>query len=344
MYQMDEAYCIEQLKNLLAIDSTTSQYREIENYVIDWAQKLGYTCDATRKGGVLMDLGGEGDSLVVTAHLDDIGLMVRHIRPDGKLEVCPVGGLRPYYAVLENIRLYTRDGKVYTGSVCHDPGSTHVSEDSVWEKPFSYESNVVVVLDEDISSAADVEALGVEVGDIIAVEPRFTMSNGYLKSRFIDDKALAAILMTAMKEIKDKGLTPKRNVKAYFAAYEEIGHGTTWLPADTKDILALDIACVGPRQTTDEHKVTIFCKDSRFPYHYEMTNELRAAAIKCGCDYVMDIFTPHYGTDCDCSIIAGYDIRHAAIGPGTSNSHAYERTHIKGLANTYALLMEYMLG
>ena len=41
-------------------------------------------------------------------------------------------------------------------------------------------------------------------------------------------------------------------------------------------------------------------------------------------------------------IKAGYDVRHAAIGPGTLNSHGYERTHIDGLRNTYLLLMEYL--
>ena len=106
--------------------------------------------------------------------------------------------------------------------------------------------------------------------------------------------------------------------------------------------MAIDIAPLGPDQNSDEKKVSIFAKDSRFPYHDGMTNELRKVAIKEKIDYVMDIFTPHYGTDGDGSILAGYDIRHAAIGPGTANSHGYERTHIDGLKNTYQLLMAYL--
>ncbi len=124
--------------------------------------------------------------------------------------------------------------------------------------------------------------------------------------------------------------------------YEEIGHGTTWHPEGVKDVLAIDIAPLGPDQNSDEKKVSIFAKDSRFPYHDVMTSELRACARKAKIDYVMDIFTPHYGTDADGSILAGYDIRHGAIGFGTANSHGYERTHIDGLKNTYLLLMEYI--
>ena len=129
---------------------------------------------------------------------------------------------------------------------------------------------------------------------------------------------------------------------AYFACYEEIGHGTTWLPGNVRDVLALDIAPTGPDQNSDEQKVSIFAKDSRFPYHSGMTAELRDTARRAGVDYVMDIFTPHYGTDGDASVLAGYDIRHAAIGPGTANSHGYERTHLDGLRNTYDLLLAYI--
>ena len=177
---------------------------------------------------------------------------------------------------------------------------------------------------------------------MIALEPRCTVSNGYIKSRFVDDKACAAVLLAVIRALRESGKALKRKVYAYFAVYEEIGHGTTWLPEDVKDILAVDIAPTGPDQNSDEHKVSIFAKDSRFPYHWGMTNELREAAIAAGVGYVMDIFTPHYGTDCDGSILAGHDVRHAAIGPGTANSHGYERTHLDGLRNTYALLLAYL--
>ncbi|MBP5224125.1 MAG: M20/M25/M40 family metallo-hydrolase, partial [Lachnospiraceae bacterium] len=241
-----------------------------------------------------------------------------------------------------NVRVYTRDSRVYTGTICRTPNSIHVTEEEFRTALPDFRTNVCVVLDEDVKSAEDTKALGIDTGDVIALEPRFTMANGYLKSRFIDDKACAAVLLTVMKTLKEKGVTLPRKVYAYFAMYEEIGHGTVVLPEDVEDILAVDIAPTGPQQNSDEHKVSIFAKDSRFPYHWGMTNEVREAAIAAGVDYVMDIFTPHYGTDCDPSVMAGYDLRHAAIGPGTANSHGYERTHLDGLKATYELLMAYL--
>ena len=342
MSSFDEKYCLDQFQKLLAIDSTTGQYREIQNYVCEEIVRLGFPMEVTHKGGVIADLGGEGNDLVITAHLDDIGLMVRRINADGTLNVCRVGGLYPFYCLMENVRVYTRDGQVYTGSVCRTPGSVHVTEEELRVDGPDYRKNICIVLDMPVKTAADTRALGIETGDMIALEPRFTMSGGYIKSRFVDDKACAAVLLAVMKTVKEQGLRLNRRVLAYFAMYEEIGHGTTYLPAGVKDILAIDIAPTGPDQTSDERKVTIFAKDSRFPYHYEFANELRATAKRCGADYVMDVFTPHYGTDGDASVTAGYDIRHAGIGPGTLNSHGYERTHIDGLRNVYELTLAYI--
>ena len=342
MAHFDEIYWQDTFRNLLAIDSTTGQYQAVEDWTAREIRRLGFEPVLTHKGGVLADLGGEGDPLVITAHLDDIGLMVRHINSDGTLNVCPVGGLYPFYCVTENVRVTTGEGKVYTGTVCRIPNSIHVTEEELRTALPDFRTNVCVVLDEPVKSAEDTRALGIETGDIIALEPRLTRSGGYIKSRFVDDKACAAVLLNLMKTIREEPVQLRRKVYAYFACYEEIGHGTTWLPDGIRDILALDIAPTGPDQNSEEQKVSIFAKDSRFPYHSGMTAELRETAKRAGVDYVMDVFTPHYGTDGDGSVLAGYDIRHAAIGPGTANSHGYERTHIDGIRNTYDLTLAYI--
>ncbi len=344
MYEFDEKYVIDAFRRLLEVDSTTGQYEQIELLVCRMLDEMGYPYKRLHKGGVIADLGGQGQALAVAAHLDDIGLMVRHVNADGTLNVCPVGGLSPFYAVMENVRVYTRDDRVYTGTICRAPSSIHVTEEELRTTLGDYRKNVCIVLDEPVANAADVRALGIDTGDMIALEPRFTRSGGYIKSRFIDDKACVAVLLGVMKRMKELGLKPSQKTYAYFSAYEEIGHGTAWLPEDVCDFLAIDIAPTGPAQNSDERKVSVFAKDSRFPYHWAMTTELIEAAKRAGADYAVDIFTPHYGTDADGSLAAGYDIRHGAIGPGTSNSHGYERTHIDGLKNTYLLLMSYVCG
>lgn len=343
MYKMNETYFKEQLENLMAIDSTTGYFRPIQDYVEKEMSDMGYEYVTTHKGGTYAVIDGEEDALLVTAHLDDIGLIVRHINANGTLEVTKVGGLYPYYAITENVNIYTRDGRVYTGTVQKTFSSVHVSEEDQKNQPLDYAKNVCVVLDEDVTCADDVRKLGIDTGAFIALDPRLRYSNGYIKSRFIDDKVCAAVLLAVMKEMKEKGLKPRRKLYAHFGAYEELNHGGSYIPADTKDILALDIACTGPRQNSHEKKVTIFAQDARFPYHYEMTGEIIEVAKEIGVDWVVDVFTPAYGTDADAAVVSGHDVRHAAIGQGTANSHGYERTHMDGVKNLYALLLAYML-
>ncbi len=341
-FSLNEDRFLSAFRELLETDSVTGQIHPLQEILRDKLEGLGLEVETLRKGGLLTCLGGSGRPLVVCAHADTIGLMVRHIHPDGTLKVVKVGGLYAYHAEHENIRVHTRSGKVITGALQRARSSVHVTPDALWEEAPDFEKNCVAVLDADVHSAEDVRALGIQVGDYVALDPKFAYENGYLKSRFIDDKALVALLLEAARTIREEGLALKRKVYLYLTFYEEIGHGGSFLPADTEDFLALDIACTGPEQTTDERKVTVFCMDSRFPYHQDLVRELEELAEKAGVDYVPDIFTPHYGTDGDPAMVAGYDIRHGAIGPGVSASHGYERSHMDGMKNTYKLLMEVM--
>lgn len=344
MFRFDEEYVIQKLKELLAIDSTTGYFRPIQDYLVGEMKKLNVVSEEVHKGGVIADIGGEGDPLVIMAHGDDIGLMVRYIKDNGALVVTKVGGLREEDATGVICRLHTRDKRVYTGCVRRVHSCVHVRPELDNNAPLNYETNMEFVLDEDIKCKQDVVDLGIRVGDIIALDAGFHMNNGYITSRFLDDKACIAVLLGVMKYIKENKIICKRNVKAFFTMFEEIGHGGAYLPEGTKDIISLDIAPVSPTQVSSEKKVSLFAMDSRFPYHYEMLTELVEAAEKADVAYEIDVFTPRYGTDSDFAMTAGNNVRHAAIGPGTIGSHGYERTHIDSLNNMYQLLLQYLIG
>ena len=341
-HKLNEKRYLKELETELSIDSVTGQYHELEDYLVKEIKKLGFKTTSLHKGGLLVEAGGKGNPLLVTAHGDTIGMMVRHINPDGTVKVCKVGGLYAYHSERENVRVHTRDGQVITGTIQRKNASVHVTEDELDKEVANFDKNSFVILDENVKSDEDVRKLGIEIGDYVAMDPRFTVSNGYIKSHFIDDKGLVAVLMELLHDIKDGKVTLGRKVYIYVSFYEEIGHGGSIIPEDVKDFLAVDIACYGAEQTTDERKVSLFCKDSRFPYNYDMLRELEDAAKAAGSDYVLDIMTPHYGTDADPALVAGYDVRHGAIGPGVRASHGYERTHIDAIKSTYSLLAEYV--
>jgi len=340
---MDEKVYLKYLQELIGIDSTLGDCAKIADYVESELVSLGYDCERNRRGDVIANLGADTRPVTVFAHLDDIGLMVRKIHPDGTLRVTNIGGLFPCYSVGDNVRVHTGDDRVYSGTLCRKPGSIHVGTPDFLEELPEFNKNICIVLDEDVDSAEATRALGVETGDFVALEPRFTIVNGYIKSRFLDDKACAAVLLTALYELKDKGIVPERRVHAFFCTHEEMGQGGTCINPDTEEVIALDIAPTGPDQNSNEHKVTIIAKGALPPLNRELTNELRNLAAEENINYTVDVFTPGYSTDAEAAFGAGYDVRHAAFGPGTSNSHGYERIHMDAIRETYKLLMAYLL-
>lgn len=328
------------LRDLMAIDSTTGFFVDMDNYLLAEAKRMGLSAVQLNKGGVRFDLGGEGNPVTIAAHVDAIGLMVRQINADGTLSVIKVGGVHPYYALDWNCRVHARNGKIYTGTVRRKNPSVHLMSASEKETPMDLDTNLVLLLDEDVYSRADVEALGITCGDQVAIETRYLETeNGFIKSRYLDDKASASTLLALAQRVADGRVKLNRKVSLLFTEYEEIGHGgACGIPADTRDLIAVDIGCIGLNHDSNEHKVTIATKDASFPYHTVLTDELVKLCEKNGIPYALDMMVPSYGSDADVSLRAGYDVRHALIGPGVRETHGYERTHEDALDATLRLI------
>ena len=328
---------------LLAIDSPSGFTDRAAKWVCGEFQQMGFNAYLTAKGGVVVDFGGEAadNALLLEAHADTLGGMVAQIKGTGCLKLTNLGGMNANNAEAENVRIHTRSGQVYEGTCqLHDP-SIHVNG-GYNDAKRSWDS-VEVVLDEDVHSAADVRALGIEVGDVVCFNPRTRRTaSGYLKSRFLDDKLSVGILMGFAKYVKDNALTPARRVYAHITVYEEVGHGGCGsVPEGVTEAISVDMGCVGDGLTCTERQVSICAKDSGGPYSYGVVGKLIEAAKKTGADYAVDVY-PHYGSDVEATLRAGYDIRHGLIGAGVFASHGYERSHIDGVYNTLKVLCGYL--
>ena len=333
----------EYAQRLLAIDSPTGYTLRAAEWVKTAFENLGYTAALTRKGGVLVDLGGPEDSegLMLAAHTDTLGGMVAQIKEDGRLRITALGGLSAYNTEAENVRVHTRSGAIIEGTLQLCNASLHVNGDYSTEKR-NFDTTEVV-LDEVVSTADQVRALGIEVGDIVAFEPRTRRTaSGYLKSRFLDDKLSVGILLGFAKHLADRGLTPSRRTWVHVTVYEEVGHGGAGsVPEGVTEVISVDMGCVGEGLSCTERKCSICAKDSGGPYAYDVVGRLIDAAKRENAGYAVDVY-PRYGSDVEATLSAGFDIRHGLIGPGVYASHGYERSHIDGVYNTMKVLKGYL--
>ena len=331
-------YIGEQLKALTSIPSPTGFTRAVTDYVMKTLEEMGFAPERSTKGNVLVCLGGEGEPLVLASHVDTLGAMVRSIKDNGRLRPTTLGGHQWSTADGENCTVHTRDGRVYTGVVLNTEPSSHVAD----EKVETLEKNMEILLDENVDTKDDVAGLGIQTGDIIAMDPRTVITkSGYIKSRFLDDKLSASVLLGLARAVAAGEVKLARKVSLLFTVYEEVGHGGAFVPADTCEMISVDMGCVGDDLGCTERMVSICAKDSGGPYNYELVSALVDTAKRLSLDYAIDVY-PHYGSDVEATLRAGYDIRHGLIGPGVYASHNYERSHMDGVRNTYELLRAYV--
>lgn len=333
-----EAIISNQLVKLTAIASPSGFTKKATEYVFTELKNMGYEPSYSNKGNVSVVLGGEGNPLLLAAHVDTLGAMVRSIKPNGRIRPTTIGGHRWSTADGENCTIHTREGKVYTGVVLNKEPSVHVASEDV--SPL--EENMEILLDENVSTKEETKALGIQTGDYIAMDPRTVITpSGYIKSRFLDDKLSCAILLGLAQYIKEEKPMLSRKISLLFTVYEEIGHGGSVIPSDTEEMISVDMGCVGDDLECTEQMVSICAKDSRGPYNYDVVSALIDVAKKENLDFAIDIY-PRYGSDADVALVSGHDIRHGLIGPGVYASHNYERSHIKGVMNTFLLLKSYI--
>lgn len=329
---------ISTLEEILKIHSPTGYTIEIINYIENLFKGFNVITKKTNKGSLLISF-DQDPELVISGHVDTLGAMVKEINEDGTLAITKLGGLVLTSFEGEYVTIRNYNGELFRGTFLLNNPAAHVNKDV--ESSKRKLENMSVRLDELVADEIDVKKLGIDVGDFVFFDNRFEYtSSGFVKSRFLDDKACTAIMVELVKELNSKSFSGK--VGFYFSNYEEVGHGAcAGIPDSAKDLLVLDMAVIGEGCSGKEDGVSICIKDSTGPYDFEMTSLLREIAIKNGINFVTDIY-PLYGSDGSAALTAGYDIRVSLIGPGVSASHGVERTHVKALEETYKLTKLYI--
>ncbi|MBY6271033.1 MAG: peptidase M42 [Caldibacillus debilis] len=342
-YTMNGKETMELIRELVRIPSPSGNTEKAIRFIEDYFKPLGVKMKRNNKGGLLVTLDGENGRKhrFLTAHVDTLGAMVKEIKSDGRLKLDLIGGFLWNAIEGEYCQIETADGKVYTGTILLHQQSVHVYKNA--KDTERNQENMEVRIDEKVKSAEDVRKLGIEVGDFVSFDPRVQITeSGFIKSRHLDDKASAAILMKLVETLVKNDIRLPYTTHFFFSNNEEIGYGgNSAIPEETVEYLAVDMGAIGDGQATDEYSVSICVKDATGPYHLGLRKSLVELAKQHGIDYRLDIY-PHYGSDASAALFSGYDIVHGLVGPGVDASHAFERTHELAIENTQKLLFYYV--
>lgn len=335
---------MELIQKLVSIPSPSGNTEKVIEFVEDFFKNLGVDTCRNRKGGLIATLKGKNNTKhrMLTAHVDTLGAMVKEIKSNGRLRLDLIGGFAWNSIEGEYCEIETASGKIYTGTILMHQQSVHVYKEAKTAE--RNQQNIEVRIDEKVTNADEVRALGIEVGDFVSFDPRVQITeSGYIKSRHLDDKASVAILMKTIEYIVKNQIKLPYTTHFLISNNEEIGYGgNSNITPETVEYLAVDMGAMGDGQSTDEYTVSICVKDASGPYNMKLRKHLVELAKQHQIDYQLDIY-PYYGSDASAAIRSGFDIVHGLIGPGIDSSHAFERTHISSIQNTEKLVYAYLL-
>ena len=335
------------LIGLLNIPSPTGYHAEAIAYTgraFDELNIPSLEIQETRKGALMLTWRGKSSERPVglTAHVDTLGFMVKDINANGSLKLTNLGGISWPGSEFENCTVRTFDNQRYRGTILLNNPSTHVNREAQ-TKPRN-EDTMELRLDARTTSREQTLALGIGVGDFVFVDPRIEqIDTGFIRSRFLDDKAGVAVIYGALMALRDAGQTPSQDAHILITNYEEVGHGGAagW-PVNLVELLAIDMGALGSGQTGDEFSCSICAKDAGGPYHWDMVGKLRRLAEAHNIAYKVDIY-PYYSSDGTAYWRAGGEARVGLIGPGVASSHGYERMHQEALDHSAHLIARYLI-
>jgi putative aminopeptidase FrvX len=343
-FEIDRDYLVRVLVDLLNTPSPTGFCDWAIAFVQNELDVMGVNSSITRKGALIAHLDGHLDThpRALTAHVDTLGAMVKEIKPSGRLKLTALNGVMWPTVESEGVTIETRGGRQIRGSIVFANGAAHVNKEA--RDAVRTADNLEVRLDERTNSDHETRLLGIDVGDFVSFDPRVEVnSSGFVRSRFLDDKACVASALAAIKALKDNGVTPAQKTYLLVSNFEEVGHGgMDGLPENLAEYVVMDMAALGSGQNGDEYHCSICVKDSGGPYSRNLTQKLRFLAEKAGIDLKADIY-PFYGSDGTMYWGAGGRAEVALIGPGVDTSHGYERTHVDALLDTALLAAEYLV-
>ena len=345
---IDATRLISTLLELLAIPSPAGLTDEIVHYTGARLDALGIPYELTRRGTIratlrrnLPERRRHNPACAIVAHLDTLGAMVREVKANGRLAIAPIGTWSSRWAEGGRVTVFTEHAR-YRGSVLPLMASGHVYNEAIDSQPINWDQ-LELRVDERVASAADVTRLGIQVGDFVAFDAQpEVLDNGYIVSRYLDDKAGVAALLCALEAVVKSGVPVPMDCHAVFTLTEEVGSGArAVIDADVSEVIGVDIGPIAAGQGSGDEGVTIPLMDSAGPHDYHLTRRLLALCAQHGIPSHRDVFR-FYHSDAGAAVSAGADVRTALLCFGTDATHGYERTHLSSLVHLAQLLALYV--
>ncbi len=309
---------------------------------------LGYAPQTDAKGNLLVTVNGgmAGPSVLVTAHLDEIALMITQIEPDGKIRVAAYGGAYPWKWGEGPMSIMARPHPV---SAILSFGCIHTNHpDSVVEfarhNPLTFDKTYLFTG----LNAEQLAEAGVRPGlRVVLAESRrvVTPMGEFIGSYFLDDRADLAVMLMALETLAQDGVEGFGPVTFAATTSEEVGaEGAQYLLRNHLADICVSLE-IGPKTPEADFPIdaqpTIWVRDG-----YAAMEAVDGDLLTECCRDLGQ--KPHWqymsrgGSDASCAAAKGFTARPVTLGLPVENSHGYEIMHRDAPHELTRLLLAYL--
>ncbi|MGK7944488.1 MAG: M42 family metallopeptidase [Microcystaceae cyanobacterium] len=332
------------IEELVLCHSPSGVETEIDQFIFNYLTPLNREVWQDQAGNIIIKIPSQHSSekVAITAHKDEIGMIVKSINRQGRLNVRKLGGSFPW-VYGEGVVDILGDDETISGILSF--GSRHVSHESPQKaqqetKPLNWENAWV----ETKCSLSQLATAGIREGSRVVVgkhRKRPIHLNNYIASYTLDNKASIAILLELATQLTD----PKYEVYLVASAKEEVGAlGALYFSQNNKidGLIALEICPLSleyPMQ--DGICPVLLSQDGYGIYDEGLNQDIRLAAEEVHIPLQLGVISG-FGSDASIAMKFGHVARGACLSFPTQNTHGYEIAHLDAIANCFNILLAYL--
>jgi endoglucanase len=210
---------VELLKRLSEAPGVPSREEQIRKVVVEAGRPLADEVRTDALGNAVFLKkgtrgGGRATRVMIAAHMDEIGFLVRHVDKDGFLRLQPVGGFDPRVLVAQRVIVHAAGGERLRGVVMPEGGKPpHLLAGQEPKGPRLEELFV------DVGLSGEAARARVEVGDMVTLDRTLEQSGGNIIGKALDDRAGVYVMLETLRSVGPHQV----DIVAVATVQEEVG-------------------------------------------------------------------------------------------------------------------------